>query len=191
MANSTDAKKSIRNVDVDQYNIVTGHLASTGANTCIIIIVLFKENNKIFVEHQNYFPDKLDDINMKICLTYVASHVDELNKPKANISSVYILGGVKKESDSEDKQRLIEKLIKENDIHNLSTYVEIIKNIKLVNARNDNITQIASVQYCSKLPKEIEEQLYQTNSIANFKTSMLNVGATELCDNNATYLSNV
>ncbi|CAF1053705.1 unnamed protein product [Adineta steineri] len=91
MANSTDAKKSIRNVDVDQYNIVTGHLASTGANTCIIIIVLFKENNKIFVEHQNYFPDKLDDINMKICLTYVASHVDELNKPKANISLIEIM----------------------------------------------------------------------------------------------------
>jgi hypothetical protein len=88
---------------------------------------------------------------------------------------------VKKESDIEDKQSLIEKLIKENDIYDLSTYGEMIKNIKLVNAgmnlhsnlpgitgecninvvinRNDNLTQIALVQYCSKLSKGLHESL--------------------------------
>ncbi|UJR10934.1 hypothetical protein I4U23_015119 [Adineta vaga] len=241
MANSTDAKKIIRNVGTDKFNIVTGHLASTGANTCVIIIAFFKENNKIFIEHRNDFSDNLNKINMKICLTYVASHIHKLNEPKATISSVYILGGVKKESDIEDKQSLIEKLIKENDVHDLSPYGEMIKNIKLVNAvmnlhtdlpetagecgisvvinRNRNLTQINLAQYCSNLSEGLAEsligvmilnpiseniyfaignnasnnqgtqaQLYQSNSIAHFQTSMLHVKATELFDDDATNL---
>jgi hypothetical protein len=86
MANSTDEKKIIPNVPVEHYNIVTGHLATTGGNTCVIIIALFKENNKIFIEHRNGFPDNMNKINMKICFTYVASHIHKLNKPKATIS---------------------------------------------------------------------------------------------------------
>ncbi|CAF1021933.1 unnamed protein product [Adineta steineri] len=39
---------------------------------------------------------------------------------------------------------------------------------------------------CNFFIAETEEQLYQNNSIANFKTSMLNVGAIELFDDDAT-----
>lgn len=86
MASSGDTKASIRNVGRDKYNIVTGQLASTGTNTCVIIIVLFKENNNVFIEHRNSFPDEPDRISMKKCLRYIASHIDKSTKGKATIS---------------------------------------------------------------------------------------------------------
>ncbi|CAF1531723.1 unnamed protein product [Adineta ricciae] len=134
MANSANTTKKIRNVGMDKYNSVAGSLASTGANTCVAVIVFFHENNNIFIEHRNSFPQPLSNNSMKRCLQYVASHIDDINHTNATISSVFILGGVNKSNDVENKQSVIENIIKENDIHDSSTYSKMIKNIKLMNA---------------------------------------------------------
>ncbi len=55
MANGS-VTKDIPDVGIDKYNLSTGYLASTGANTCMIFIVLFNDSQKIFMEHWSSFP---------------------------------------------------------------------------------------------------------------------------------------
>jgi hypothetical protein len=87
MANDS-VTKDIPDVGIDKYNLSTGYLASTGANTCVIFIVLFNNSRKIFMEHRNSFPDDTKKENMKRCLSYVASHIDSLVQPNTTISLV-------------------------------------------------------------------------------------------------------
>ncbi|CAF1190059.1 unnamed protein product [Adineta steineri] len=88
MGTCATTKKTIPNVGVDKYNLHTGRSASTGASTCIIIVVLFKDNNNIFIEHRNSLPEPVDDESMKNCLMYVAAHVNSLNTIKSMISGL-------------------------------------------------------------------------------------------------------
>ena len=83
---SANTTKMIRNVRVDKYTSVAGSLVSTGANICFVVIALFHENNNIFIEHRNSFPQPLSNNSMKRCLQYVASHIDDMNHANATIS---------------------------------------------------------------------------------------------------------
>jgi hypothetical protein len=91
MATSSALKKDIRDVGMDKYDVQTGRLASTGANTCVIFLVLFVNNEQIFMEHRFSIPVNADKDNMKKCLSYVASHIDDLVKKKPKISLVVLM----------------------------------------------------------------------------------------------------
>ncbi|CAF1041661.1 unnamed protein product [Rotaria sordida] len=76
---------------MDKYDLRTGCLASTGANPCVIFLVLFMNNEEIFIEHRFSIPDNVNKDNMKKCLSYVASHIDDLVQAKTNISLIVLI----------------------------------------------------------------------------------------------------
>ncbi|CAM4969055.1 unnamed protein product [Rotaria socialis] len=164
MTTSSTTKEDILNVGMDKYDLHTGRLASTGANTCVIILVLFINEEEIFIEHRISIPDNSDPNNMKKCL-----------------SSVYILGGNKNSPKYKTMQESIQSLMIQHDVNDTTRYTELIRNIKWVNVlfnlyteepqttgecnisvivdRNIRNTQIALVQRLSKLSGGLVDSL--------------------------------
>lgn len=68
-----------------KYDSRTGRLAVTGVNTCVIFLVLFMNNDEIFIEHRITMPKKINENNMEKCLSYVALHIDDLVGAKTRI----------------------------------------------------------------------------------------------------------
>ncbi|CAF2059119.1 unnamed protein product [Rotaria magnacalcarata] len=164
MTTSSTTKEDILNVGMDKYDLHTGRLASTGANTCVIILVLFMNEEEIFIEHRISIPDNSDPNNMKKCL-----------------SSVYILGGNKNSPKYKTMQESIQSLMIQHDVNDTTRYTELIRNIKWVNVLFNLYTKKPQTTgECTA-----EEQKYHSDSITHFKTIMSDVNETELFDDDA------
>lgn len=88
MASDSATKQHIPDVGTDKYNIRSGYLASSGANTCVVILVLFNDSQNIFIEHRLSWSEDGSKDAMRNCLFYVASHVNSSVSQDSTISLV-------------------------------------------------------------------------------------------------------
>jgi hypothetical protein len=90
MATSSIIKKDICNIGMDAYKAVTDRVTTTGANTCIVILALFKNSDKVFIEHRYTIPSDPNAKNVKKCFEHVYKHIKK-SKIKAEISLVLLI----------------------------------------------------------------------------------------------------